>query len=320
MSHNRPYPVYVIAGKDKFLAGQEYETLLDQLLPPEKRTMCLYIPEPDKVTAADVFDELRTLPFLADRRVVLIKDADDFISQYRTHLENYFDNPSTSGVLILMVSSWPKNTRLAKKLTNIGRLLLAEEPKPRELAPFVVNYAKTKHDKLISQSTAQLLVELVGDSTGSLAAEVDKLALFAGETKKIAPSDVELLIGHNRLFNIFEVIDAMASGRLDTAFDRVRRIFALDKNAPFTVVGAFAFHYRRMFTSRVLLEKGLSQNQIASKLRIWGNKESFFRQLHKVTLSQVACAIQQLACIDYAIKTGQITPQVAIEQFIAQGR
>ena len=79
--------VYVICGKDKFLAGSECESLLDRLLPVDQRAMALYQPRAEDANIAEVLDELRTMPFLAEKRVVLIKDADPFISANREYLE-----------------------------------------------------------------------------------------------------------------------------------------------------------------------------------------------------------------------------------------
>ena len=77
--------------------------------------MSLYQPDCTKVELSEVLDELRTLPFLAEKRVVVLKDADKFVSEHRAALENYFDEPSKTGVLILTVEKWMKTTKLAKK-------------------------------------------------------------------------------------------------------------------------------------------------------------------------------------------------------------
>ena len=93
-------------------------------------------------------------------------------------------------------------------------------------------------------------------------------------------------------------------------------MFASDRSTEFTVVGAFAFHFRRMFNARVLLDEGVRPDVIAKKLRIWGNVDGFFTQLRKMSLKQIGDSIQQLAEIDYAIKTGRTKPQVAIERLV----
>jgi DNA polymerase III delta subunit len=71
-----------------------------------------------------------------------------------------------------------------------------------------------------------------------------------------------------------------------------------------------------MFNAKVLLEKGVRQGEIEKRLRIWGNRESFFTQLQKMSLKQVGANLQQLAAVDYAIKTGRTKAEVAVEQLV----
>ena len=310
--------VYVICSKDSFLLGRECDSLLDKLLPPEQRSMALYQPETDKADIADVLDELRTLPFLADRRVVLIRDADKFISTHRPVLEKYFDDPCSRGVLVLTVASWAKNTRLAKKLSGIGQLIDIAKPKRGQLGRFITDYAIRKYNKTLARPAVMLLMEITGDEPGALCAQIDKLAIYVNEQKTITAEHIERLIGHNRMFNAFEVIDSVTGGQIAPAIVRLRNMFATDKKTEFTVVGAFAFHFRRLFNAKAMLEKGLNPAQVAGKLGIWYNKESFFGQLGRMTLKQIGTMICELARIDYEIKTGQTLAKVAIEQLVYQ--
>ncbi|MHC4087074.1 MAG: DNA polymerase III subunit delta [Planctomycetota bacterium] len=307
--------IYVIAGKEESLVNEKCRVMLDELVEPSERATGLFNADPKEVTAADILDELRTAPFLTDKRVVVIKGADDFVSQNRELLEKYFDN-CPSGIFILTVNSWPGNTRLAKKLSNVGKLISVVQPKAWQLPSRLMQYASDAYSKNLSKDTAELLVELVGDDLVRLYSEIDKLVLFADSEKTITTGHVEKLIGHNRIFGAFAVIDKCLAGDTGAAVERLRNMFASDKSTEFKVVGAFAFHLRRMFNAKVLLEKGVRQDEIINQLRIWGNKDSFFAQLRKMTLKQIGDGIQQLAGIDYAIKTGRTTPQVAIEQLV----
>ncbi|MHC4619523.1 MAG: DNA polymerase III subunit delta [Planctomycetota bacterium] len=309
-------PVYVIAGEDESLVNVECEKLLHALIEPEQRATCLFDADPREVEAADVFDELRTLPFLADKRVVLIKKADKFISDNRQPLENYFDSPSPTGILILVVNKLDARTKLAKKLPKVGKLVSVTPPKGGQLTNRLVQYARDAHGKNLPREAAELLVELGGDELPRLYSEIDKLALFADAGKTITAGHIEKLVGHNRLFNAFAVIDAITAGRKGQAIDRLRKMFAEDKSAEYTTVGAFAYHFRRMFNAKVMLEEGHYPNEIASRLRIYGNREKFFSQLRRMPLRRIGDVLGQLAEIDYAIKTGRTKAQVAIEQLV----
>lgn len=308
--------IYVIAGKEAASVGAECEKLVDNLVEPGQRATGLFGADAAKVTAAEVLDELRTAPFLSDRRVVVIKGADDFVSENRQLLEKYFDNPCPTGVLVLTVSSWPARTRLAKKLAIAGKLISISQPKRWQLPGRLSRYAAEAHDKNLTPEAAELLIELTGEELGRLYSEIDKLALFVGPEKTIAVNHVESLVGHNRLFNSFAVIDACLAGDTGEAVSKLRSMFAADRTAEYTFVGAFGFALRRMFGAKVLLEKGLSVSEIAGRLRIWGNREGFFANVRKLTLEQIGESLMQLAEIDYAIKTGGAKPEVAAEQLV----
>ncbi|MCD4831825.1 MAG: DNA polymerase III subunit delta [Anaerohalosphaeraceae bacterium] len=310
--------IYVIFGKDEFLVTRQLSALLDKLIEPEHRDMGLWQADAKTVTATEVFDELRTLSFLSEKKVVVIKDADGFVTDNRDRLEKYFDSPSSAGVLVMMVSKWAGNTRLAKKLSKAGKLITADEIKPRDLWSFASSYASEQWQKGMSRPVAQMLVDLVGDEPGRLCSEVDKLAVFVDKAKTITAKDIESLIGHNRVFGAFDVIDSMIAGNAASAISQLRNMFAADRSNEYIVVGAFAYHFRRLFSAKALMTKGASQQQVAKQLNIWNKRNEFFAQLNKMTLEQAGSYLMQLARIDYGIKTGGMTPAAAIESLVVK--
>ncbi len=311
-------PVYVIAGRDAFFAGNELARLLEKLLGPEPDQMSLLILDANNAEAADVFDELRTLPFLSKIRVVVIKQADDFITANRKLLERYFENPSDTGVLIMTVSSWRSNTKLAAKLEKVGKLISIGEIKPNELSVFAGEYCTSRHGKQMNSTAAKLLVELVGDDPGRLAGEIDKLATYVGQAKAITAQDIEKLVGHGRIYGAFDVIDAMIAGKTDQALGKLRMMFEMNRDARYTVIGAFAYHFRKMFAARSMLEKGMNEYAIAKKAGIWENQQQFFGQIRRVSIEQLAGIICELAQIDYKTKTGQATAQSAVTNLVVR--
>jgi len=312
--------IYVLNGKDESLVGAEARKLLDELIAPEQRlTGLLDVDGPD-VSPADVLDELRTLPFLAEKRVVVVRKADDFISRddNRRILENYFDGPCSTGILVLMVRSWPANTKLARKLKKAGVLISITEPKAHEVPQRLIEYARDAHRMKLDSETAGLLIDLTGNDLTRLYSEIDKLALFAQGAETITSEHIAGLIGHSRIFGAFEVIDAIIAGSSAGAVDRLRRMFADDKSSEYTVVGAFAFHLRRMFQAKVLLDKGAACKEIADSLRIWSNRDRFFAQVRQMSVRQIGECLKRLGRTDYAIKTGRTTAPVAMEQLVLE--
>lgn len=308
--------IHVIAGKDESLVGAKAQELVDELLDTQQRMTALLTVEGDEAVVSEVLDELKTVPFLADKRVVLVKNADGFISKHREFLERYFEKPAATGVLILAVGSWDARTRLAKMLAKVGSLTTMESPPKWKLGEHLVQHAIAKYKIKLNRDAAEMLVELIGDELAQLYNELEKLMLFAGEGKMITAAHVESLIGRHRVYGAFEVIDAITAGNAGQAVTRLRNMFEQDKTAEYTVVGAFAYHLRRMFQAKVLLEKRTSPIDVAKQLRIFYNKDRFFAQLQRMTLSQIAGVLEELAAVDYATKTGQAQTAIAIEQLV----
>jgi DNA polymerase-3 subunit delta len=333
--------VYVIAGEDTSLVNAKYTELIDQLVPPAERDTGLLVVDADKAVIGEILDELQTIPFFTKRKIVALRNADKFISaggqedegdeqdkqngqdvsagaSNREILEKYFENPSPTGILVITVKSWPKNTRLAKKLPAIGTLVEVRAPKDDELIRRLTDYAREAHSKGLDYRTAGLLVELAGDNLTQLYTEIDKLAAYAGNEKAITAAHVESLIGRNREFDAFEVIESCLHRKTGPAIERLRKMFAEDKSAEYTTIGAFAFHIRRMFTAKKLLMEGNSQYEVAGKARIFYNKEAHFALLKRLSLKQIGDQLKILADTDYAIKRGLAQPRIAIEQFVLQ--
>lgn len=334
-------PIYVIAGKDGFLVKNECERLLDELIEPEQRMTGLWRVEGRDIQITNVLDELRTLPFIGERRVAVIENADKTIlkkqgeedggdeskepkenadetaSANRAILERYFDKPSMSGVLVLTVSSWPANTKLAKKLAQFGKLITVGELNSNSLISYIRNYARDRHNKNLSYNAAQMLIEFIGDEPGALCSEVDKLTAYVNAAKMITEKDIEAASGHNRIFGVFEVIDSMTAGNTGKALEKFRLMFQSDKKAEYTVVGAFAWHFRRMFSASAMLKDGQPAETISRKLRIW-NGDAFFGTLRRMPLERIGDCLKRLTEIDYDIKTGRATAETAIETMVVK--
>ncbi|MCL5282183.1 MAG: DNA polymerase III subunit delta [Planctomycetes bacterium] len=308
--------IYVIVGKDESLVGARCQELLDELLEPEQRMTGLFSVDGGEAAIAEVLDELKTTPFLTDKRVVAIRGADGFVSKNREILEKYFEKPASTGVLVLTVSTWDARTRLSKMLPKVGAMIELTPPPRWKLPDHLVQHAASKHKVRLNKDAAEMLVELIGEEPAQLYNEIEKLVLFTRGEAAIRADHVEALTGHQHIYGAFEVIDAMIGGHAGQAVSRLRNMFEEDKSAEYTAVGAFAFHLRRMFQAKTLLEKRTYPDAIAKQLRIWSNKDRFFAQLQRISLVQIAALLEELAAVDHATKTGQGQAPILIEQLV----
>ena len=118
------------------------------------------------------------------------------------------------------------------------------------------------------------------------------------------------------MFDAFGVIDSISAGQIGSAASRVRQMFEADKNAEYSVVRAFGYHFRRLFRVKSLILKGASPRQAAAKAGVQYKQDEFLQQAEKLSLTQLAQIISELGRIDFGLKTGQTTASIAIERLI----
>src|SRR5258707_318798 len=133
-----PQPIYVLAGDERFLKRLAQAKIQALVLGENADEFGRTVYEGDSAEWASVRDELDTLPFASTRRLVVVQDADPFVTRYRDKLEKYVERPSGTGVLVLDVKSLPKTTRLAKAMPEAG---LIECNGPKQLAPWCAKWA-----------------------------------------------------------------------------------------------------------------------------------------------------------------------------------
>src|SRR5262245_44846283 len=116
-----PAGVCVLFGDEGFLKRQVLIELKQQVLSGDDAEFSVTHLAGDEAAMRDVTDALATRAlFGGGRHLVVVEEADDFVSQNRPALEDYVARPRSGGVLVLAVRSWPSNTRLFKALAESG--------------------------------------------------------------------------------------------------------------------------------------------------------------------------------------------------------
>jgi DNA polymerase III subunit delta len=224
-------PIYAVYGDDSYLIRESIRAIGFKLFPDddERESAISRFPGPSS-SLANVLDEVSTLPFFSRRRLVIVDDADPFVTKYRRDLEAYVAHPSESGTLVLQVKQWTATTKLAALVEKAGASINCTGPRERELAAWLTQLARTRHDAQLNADAARLLIELVGAEAGILAAEVEKLAVYVGETRKIERTDIVKMVGAGRVETIWNTLDAATTGDARIALEHLDNLLAAGEN------------------------------------------------------------------------------------------
>ena len=213
-------PVYAVFGSDVYLIRESVQGVVRAVFPDEDADAAVSRYPGGGTELSEVLDELFTLPFFSKRRLVIVEEADTFVTKHRKELEAYVEKPSTSGILLLQVKQWTATTKLAKLVEKAGLSIDCAALRDKDtsrIVSWLVQYAKTHCDARLDTGAANLLVELAGIEVGILVAEVEKLAVYAGTSKKIERGDVAKMVGAGRVETIWKALDAATTGQAGEA-------------------------------------------------------------------------------------------------------
>lgn len=226
-SKHPPKAVCAVFGDETFLRRQTILALRAAVLGGDDGDFSLSSFEGRDTLFRDVHEVLSTVAmFGGDRRMAVVENADDFVTRYRPHLEDYVAKPSRTGVLVLDLDSLPSNTRLHKSIAASGLLIDAGSPAAARLTKWLVDWAKQQHRAALSPAAADLLVERIGPELGLLDQELAKLALVAGSDRKITPEMVGTSVGGWRTKTTWEMLDAAMDGHVVDAMLQLDRLLS----------------------------------------------------------------------------------------------
>jgi DNA polymerase III subunit delta len=306
-------PVYALVGSDPYLQTEK----LAELLADFPKDLQRIDPDGEKAELAEVLDELRSFAMFGGGKLVVVRNADAFITRFREALENYLSAPSSSGTLVLRVSSLPSNQRVYKLIQKVGSIEKCDPPKPADLPKWIATHAKSSHRVTVAPDAAQLLADFIGDDLGRLDSELAKLALQT-DTGKIERADVERGVAFQREQEMWDMTNQIAAGNTDAALRRWRQLVQLDPSAEFRAVTWLGMWLEKAHEAIQMRRKGMNSFAIGSALKIWPRdlQEPFIKTADKLGERGVARAVDLLVEIDYQSKTGVGDAAENVERFL----
>ncbi len=307
-------PIYVICGPEAFLRRQALTRVRLEVLGSDPDPMACSEFE-SSARLGEVLDDLRTLPLLAERRLVVVADADAFMKQHREGLERYCGSPSTCGTLLLVCRSFDKRTRLYKLLAKVGTIINCELEKRSDVAGWVVSQARTAYAKQLDRRAAQLLHRLVGDDLAMLDSELSKLAIYVGDRSMISAGDVDALVGRHREEKVFDIAISLARGDAARGLHAWAQAWVTERSAQPRALGGLAWALRRNLEGKISLQQGAPLGQVARMF--WKRPDEVQDLLRHASLTQFEEQLLALLRCDVGIKVGaHASLQVPIENLI----
>ncbi|MDR2843351.1 MAG: DNA polymerase III subunit delta [Candidatus Symbiothrix sp.] len=236
-------PVYLFQGEESYYIDQLTNLLIESVVEESERDFNQTIVYGLETNVATVINACRRYPMMAERQLVVVKEAQNL--KNIDELVHYVTKPLQSTVLVINYKYGKLDGRkkLTGEIANTGIVFESKKIYENKVPDFIVNYLKNKQIGIEIHS-AQILTDYLGNDLSKVTNELDKLTIaLPADQKRVTPEIIEKNIGISKDFNNFELQKAVATGDVVKA-NRIAKYFEQNpKNNPYilTVNALFGF-------------------------------------------------------------------------------
>lgn len=304
-------PIYLYWGEDDFAIQKAVANLRDRVLDPQWLSFnyTQYPPEQsDAITQG--LNQAMTPPFGAGSRLVWLIDTtlcQQCSEDLLTELKRTFPVIPETSVLLLTCRTKPdgrlKSTQLLQKCAEIREFSLIPPWKTEQLVQRVQQAAQELGVKL-TQKSADLLAESVGNNTRQLYSELEKLHTFAGTANTVDVGTVAQLVKANTQ-NSLQLAAAIRAGNTVGALGLVTELINLNEPA-LKIVATLVGQFRTLLWVKLMMETRQDERAIAQAAEVGNPKRVYFLQQEVKTLSvhQLASTLPLLLELEVSLKQG----------------
>jgi DNA polymerase-3 subunit delta len=237
--------VHVVRGEDPALVAQAARSLIERLT--EGVDPACALEEHGAVDDLDIgaiVDACTTPPLLADRRVVVVREAGRLSASDAARLVQALDRPAGSIQLVLVAGSGSIPASLVKLATATGEVVDAAAGRGRERGRWIAE--QLRHGPVrLDAAASRRLEEHLGEDLGRLAGLLQSLAAAYGEGATVPLAALEPFLGEAGAVPPWELTDAIDQGDASSALRALRRLLASGRPAPLVLATLYG-HFSNM--------------------------------------------------------------------------
>lgn len=235
--------LYLLGGSERFIMERMAERIVSAAVPEDLRAFNLTIAYGSEIDAAEFVSAASSFPFLADRRVLVLKETEK-LRGAAGPIVDYCEKPSPTSTVIFLYCPFDEDggrlretrdlARLLEVLRRNGRESVFERLTDAELLQWLRQTARALGFDLDPEA-ADALVRSAGDNLFDLRGELEKLGLlFEGRT--VRPQDLAAVIGRYRLNALYDLVDGIAPGEERRSIALLERILRSGAERPSTIL------------------------------------------------------------------------------------
>ncbi|WP_246845438.1 DNA polymerase III subunit delta [Bdellovibrio sp. NC01] len=308
-------PLYFLFGEEPYLLNQSVERFKYAVLNEgaiDFNYSLFYASDADVVA---VRDAVETLPMMAPRRLVILKEAQELNDKEWTQLEPLIDNAVDSTVFVILATRVDKRKKQIRALLDKAECVEFKKPYENQI-PSWINYIAQSLGLTISNEAIHLLHKLVGHHLTEIEGELKKLGEFIEGARRIEVSDVAQVVSRSKEENVFDFTKAIGENDRVKALEHLVHLLDQGQNE-IGIVSLVARHVRILLT----VKKGMDEGLHGAKLAHYAQVPPYFLdtytdQSRRWTAKKLEQTLVVLSETDKALKSSPLSSHIWLENMV----
>lgn len=295
-------PVYFFMGEEPYYIDRLTEYIEDNILSEEEKGFNQMVLYGKDVSVEDVISNAKRYPMMAERQVVIVKEAQE-LSRTIDKLESYVENPQPTTVLVFAYKykTLDKRKKLTKLMEKHGVVYESKKLYENQVGDWIKRVLSGKQYN-IEPKAAAMLVEFLGTDLSKINNELNKLTIILPKGSTITPAIIEENIGISKDYNVFELRKALGEKDQLKAY-KIANYFAQNpKDNPLVMTTGLVFG----FFSQLLQYHGLKDKNPANVAKVLKVNPYFVKDydiaLRNYPMKKVSAIVAALRDIDVKSK------------------
>lgn len=307
--------IYLLYGEEAYLKKQYKDKLTKAILPDGDTVNYAYY-EGKGINPAELIDLAETMPFFAERRLIVIENS-GFFKSATPELADYMKNMPDTVCFLFVENELDKRGKMYKAAKDKGRIVEMGRQDEKTLLYWIAGNVK-REGRQIKESTARYLVSKTGTDMENLEKEMEKLFSYTLGRNEITVQDIDDICTTQITNKIFEMVEAVAVKQQKKALNYYYDLLAL-KEPPMRILYLLARQFKLLLEVKDLCGKGYEKSQIAKTVGLHPFVAGkYIQQCRTFSREELRSIMEEVVNTEEMVKTGRLNDVMSVELFIVK--
>lgn len=306
--------VYLLYGSEQYLIKYYKKRLKDAIIGDDTMNYTFY--QGQSVPASEIIDIGNTMPFFAEKRLIILEDTDIFKSGAE-EISDYIKSMPEYLYIIIIEPAADKRTKLFKTVNSVGSAVEIKAYTGDEQLRWI-NGMLARDSKKMTINDMHYLISLTGDDMVNISSEIEKLISYTGDREIVSRADIDAIVSRQIGDHIFKMVEAMGNRNQTKALEYYYDLLA-KREPPFKILALVTRQFNLILQAKELKQKRLLDKDIASKIGV--NPyfvKDYINQGNSFEIETLIKALEACARADEDIKTGKMSDKLSVELLIVE--